>query len=161
MAEWIRKIIKKLFKFSSLEIMNCGKLVRTAMGIPQGDSLSPLLFVLAIIQLYRFRKQSFAPYITESKLETTCVAYIDDIKIYTREMPTRESFEKFTNLAKNMGLSCNINKCGIVVKNGILENLWPIPEITNQGSSIQEFMNTYLKLTVSLGKEFNQISESS
>ena len=59
--------------------------VETKRGIFQGDSLSPLVFVLALIPISLILRKAKAAYeFSESKEKINQLLFIDDSKLYSR-----------------------------------------------------------------------------
>ncbi|KHJ80270.1 reverse transcriptase [Oesophagostomum dentatum] len=89
-------------------------------GLMQGDTLSPLLFCLAIAPTSHWIRQNVKPYRTqtgssvrsEGVLELGHILYMDDLKIYTPEREGLEvALDGIVGLFGQLGLELNARKC--------------------------------------------------
>ena len=79
--------MEDVFKFKNLtyNFRNAETLNRSNFNSVQGDSLSPLVFVLALIRLSLIlRKAKAACEFSESKEKMIHVLFMDDLKLYSR-----------------------------------------------------------------------------
>ena len=75
--------------------------VEIKQGIFQGDSLSPLVFVLALILLSLIlRKTKTAYEFSESKEKINHLLFVDDLKLYSRSEKELYSSVQFVFLVK-------------------------------------------------------------
>lgn len=81
-------------------------------GVFQGDSMSPLLFCLAIAPLSDAINARLETYRTSSGLEISHMFYMDDLKLYTESAEHLKGFlQEFHELAARIGLKLGISKC--------------------------------------------------
>lgn len=85
-------------------------------GIFQGDSLSPLLFVVCLIPLTMMLHKVKAGYEMSGKVKINHLMYIDDLKLYGKN---KEQIESLVNtvqlLSDDIGMKFGVAKCGMLV----------------------------------------------
>ena len=94
-------------------------------GIFQGDSLSPLLFVIAMIPLSRMlNKLSCGYQLEKDGQRISHLLYMDDLKLYGRTKDEIDTMTKCTfNISKDIGMEFGITKCAsMVMKHGKIQN---------------------------------------
>lgn len=98
--------------------------VKIRRGIFQGDSFSPLLFVMARIPLTSILRKGKPGYVYENKTKINHLLYMDYLKLYGK---SKEDVETLMNtvrvLSDDIGMQFGIDKCAItVMKRGKLDN---------------------------------------
>ena len=94
------------------------KIVDTSFkqGIFQGDSLSPLVFVLALIPLSLISRKAKAAYkFSESKEKINHLLFMDDLKLYSRNEKGFDSVQTVRVFSEYIGLEFGIEKCAMLV----------------------------------------------
>ena len=91
--------------------------VEIRRGIFQGDSLSPLVFVLALIPLSLILRKAKAAYeFSESKEKINHLLFMDDLKLYSRSEkgfgPLVQTVRVFS---EDIGMEFGIEKCAMLV----------------------------------------------
>ena len=83
----------------------------------QGDSLSLLVFVLALILLNLISRKAKAVYeLSESKLKTNHILFMDDLKLYSRNEKELDSLVHAIRIfSKDVGMEFGIEKCAMLV----------------------------------------------
>ena len=91
--------------------------VEVKRGIFQGDWLSPLVFVLALIPLSLIlRKAKTAYEFSESKKKINHLLFIDDLKFYSRsEKGLDPLVQTVCVFSEDIGMECGIEKCAMLV----------------------------------------------
>ena len=86
-------------------------------GIFQGDSLSPLVFVLALIPLSLILRKAKAAYeFSESKQKINHPLFVDDLKLYSRSEKGLDSLVQTVRaFSEDIGMEFGIEKCAILV----------------------------------------------
>ena len=90
-------------------------------GIFQGDSLSPLVFVLAMIQLSLILRKAMGAYeFSERKEEINHLLFMDDLKLYCQSEKGLDSLLQTVRVfSKDIGMEFGIEKCAmLVMENG-------------------------------------------
>ncbi|BFU22363.1 Reverse transcriptase (RNA-dependent DNA polymerase), putative [Entamoeba histolytica] len=108
-------------------------------GIIQGDSLSPLLFVLSIDILSKqldkqISKLNIKMNGEEKQVQLNHILYMDDLKIMTNSLDEMEKAYKLTKEIFNaIGLKINVEKSGIMtnINSQINGELAELPRVTN------------------------------
>ena len=91
--------------------------VEIKRGIFQGDSLSPVVFVLALIPLSLIlRKAKVAYEFSKSKEKINHLLFMDDLKLYSRSEKGLDSLVQTVRVfSKDMGMEFGIEKCAMLV----------------------------------------------
>ena len=91
--------------------------VEIKQGIFQGDSLSPLVFVLAMIPLSLILRKAKAAYeFSESKEKINHLLYMDDFKLYSRSEKGLDSLVQTVRVfSEDIGMEFGIEKCAMLV----------------------------------------------
>ena len=91
--------------------------VETKGGIFQGDSLSPLVFVLALIPLSLILRKAKAAYeFLESKEKVNHLLYMDDLKLYSRSENGLGSLVQAVRVfSEDIGIEFGIERCAMLV----------------------------------------------
>ena len=91
--------------------------VEIRQGIFQGDSLSPLVFVLALIPLCLIlRKAKSAHEFSESKEKINHLLFMDAFKLYSRSEKGLDSLVQTIHVfSEDIGMECGIEKCAMLV----------------------------------------------
>ena len=86
-------------------------------GIFQGDSLSPLVFVLALIPLSLILRKAKAAYeFSGSKVKINHLLFMDDLKLYSRNEKELDSLVQTIRIfSKDIGMEFGIEKCAMLV----------------------------------------------
>ena len=91
--------------------------VEIKRGIFQGDSLSPLVFVLALIPLSLILRKAKAAYeFSESKEKINHLLLMDDLKLYSRNEKRLDSLVQTVRVfSEDIGMELGIKKCVMLV----------------------------------------------
>ena len=91
--------------------------VEIKRGIFQGDSLSPLVFVLALIPLSLILRRAKAAYeFSESKEKINHLLFMDDLKLYSRSEKGLDSLVQTVRVfSEDIGMKFGIEKCTMLV----------------------------------------------
>ena len=85
-------------------------------GIFQGDSLSPLVFVLASIPLSLILRKAKAYEFSESKEKINHLLFMDDLKLYSRSEKGLDSLVQTVRVfSEDIGMELCIEKCAMLV----------------------------------------------
>ena len=86
-------------------------------GIFQGDSLSSLVFVLALIPLSLILRKAKAVYeFSERKEKINHLLFIDDLKLYSRSEKGLDSLAQTVRVfSEDIGMEFGIEKCAMLV----------------------------------------------
>ena len=92
--------------------------VDTNRGIFQGESLSPLVLVLALIALSLILRKAKAAYeFSGSKEKINRLLLMDDLKLHSRNEKELDSLvQKIHVFSKDIGMEFGIEKCAVVVR---------------------------------------------
>ena len=91
--------------------------VNIKRGIFQGDSLSPLLFVLCMISLTLLLRQTKAGYQFKGRHEKiNHLLYMDDLKLYGKDEAQIDSLVKSVyTFSTDTGMEFGLTKCGVII----------------------------------------------
>ena len=91
--------------------------VEIKRGIFQGDSLSPLVFVLALIPLSLILRKTKAPYeFSESKEKINHLLFMDDLELYSRSEKGLYSLVQAVRVfSEDIGMEFGKEKCAMLV----------------------------------------------
>ena len=123
MADDVINFITRSMRNWNVDLTSCGEFlgkVNIRRGIFQGDSLSPLLFVISMIPLTEILRNVPTGYTLKCGLKLNHLLFMDDLKIYgksEREINGLVStVEIFSN---NIGMEFGAKKCGtLILKRG-------------------------------------------
>ena len=92
-------------------------IVEIKRGIFQGDYLSPLVFVLALIPLSLILRKAKAAYeFSESKDKINHLLFVDDLKLYSRSKKGLDSLVQTVRVfSEDTGMEFGIEKCAMLV----------------------------------------------
>ena len=102
------------------ELTSSGRMlgeVKIRRGIFQGDSLSPLLFVLCMIPLTVILRKVGAGYEWKNKaLQTNHLLFMDDLKLFGKNEDQINSLVNTVNLySQDIGMEFGLKKCGVLL----------------------------------------------
>ena len=91
--------------------------VENKRGIFQGDSLSPLMFVLALIPLSLILRKAKAAYeFSESKEKINHLLFMDDLKLYSKSEKGLDSLVQTVRVfSEDIGMEFGTEKCSMLV----------------------------------------------
>ena len=91
--------------------------VQIKRDIFQGDSLSPLVFILALIPLSLILRKAKAPYeFSESKEKINRLLFMNDLKLYSRSEKGLDSLVQTVRaFSGDIGMEFGIRKCATLV----------------------------------------------
>ena len=91
--------------------------VEIKRGFFQGDSLFPLVFVLALIPLSLISRKAKAAYkFSESKEKINDLLFIDDLKLYSQSEEELDSLVQTVRVfSEDIGMEFGIEKCAMLV----------------------------------------------
>ena len=91
--------------------------VEIKRGIFQGDFLSPLVFVLALIPLSLILRKAKAAYeFSESKEKVDHLIFMDDLKLYSQNEKALDSLVQTVRVfSEDIGMKFGIEKCATLV----------------------------------------------
>ena len=122
------------------ELTSCGEslgIVNIKRGIFQGDSLSPLIFVICMIPLSKVLRKAKAGY-RLGDVKISHLLFMDDLKMFAKNKNEIDSLVSTVQMiSQDIGMQFGVKKCGVtVMKRGKLVESEDI-ELTN-GESIKE-----------------------
>ena len=122
------------------ELTSCGTSLGTVdikRGIFQGDSLSPLIFVICMIPMSKVLRNAKAGY-RLGDMKINHLLFMDDLKMFAKSKNEIDSLVSTVQvISQDIGMQFGINKCGVIImKRGKLVKSEDI-RLTN-GESIKE-----------------------
>ena len=123
-ARNVERFIHRSMAQWKTELTSCGESlghVDIRRGIFQGDSLSPLLFVLCLIPLSLILRKVKAAYeFKERGRKINHLLFMDDLKLYGKSDTQIDSLVKTVHLfSKDIGMEFGVKKCGVsILKRG-------------------------------------------
>ena len=119
-AENVRKFVAGSMKRWKTKLISSGEYLGTVnirRGIFQGDSLSPLLFVISMIPLTLILRGVNAGYeFKGKKAKVNHLFFMDDLKLFGRTKDQIDSLVKTVHLfSGDIGMTLGVNKCSVVV----------------------------------------------
>ncbi|KAK6048821.1 hypothetical protein COOONC_13674 [Cooperia oncophora] len=146
---------------SPLEIRN---------GLMQGDTLSPLLFCMAIAPISGWLRSNIESYKTstgnsarsEGSLEVGHIFYMDDLKVYTTSWDDLAKAKAgIQKVAKQLGLRMNPSKCAVKSLNTAKEEQIEMGEIPILGSnSFYKYLGAEQGTLVSMGQLWSRVQSN-
>ena len=118
-ADNINNLIEKSMRSWKVELTSGGEMlgeVKIKRGIFQGDSLSPILFVLAMIPLSTVLNNMKAGYtFGRNRGKLNHLLFMDDLKLYGKNMKELDSLVETTRIySKDIGMEFGISKCAML-----------------------------------------------
>ena len=118
-ADNIRNLIRKSMRSWTVELTSGGEMlgeVKIKRGIFQGDSLSPILFVLAMIPLSIVLNNMKAGYtLGRNRGKLNHLLFMDDLKLYGKSLRELDSLVETTRIySKDIGMEFGISKCAML-----------------------------------------------
>ena len=129
--------IEKTMKNWRVELTAGGKsLAETKIqrGIFQGDELSPLLFIIAMMTLNHILRKCTAGYkLSRSQEKINHLMYMDDIKLFTKNEKELETLIHTIRIySQGIGMEFGIEKCALLVMKSGKQHLTGGIEVPNQ-----------------------------
>ena len=120
-ANNVQDFLNNSMKSWKLELNASGKTlgeVDIRRGIFQGDSLSPLLFVLCMVPLTWFLRRAKAGYEWDSKgFKLNYLLFMDDLKLFAKSKNQVDSLVQTVHkFSEDIGMQIQIRKCGVLIK---------------------------------------------
>ena len=119
-AENVKKFLEDSMSKWKLELSSSGEIlgdVQVRRGIFQGDSLSPLLFVVCMIPLTLILRKTKAGYEWGNKqFRVNHLMFMDDLKLFGKSNDQIDSLIQTVHLfSKDINMEFGLKKCGILV----------------------------------------------
>lgn len=119
-AKNVERFLKDSMTRWRTELTACGEAlgeVRIKRGIFQGDSLSPLLFVLCMVPLTLLLRKVKAGYeFKRKKVKVNHILFMDDLKLYGKNEEQVSSLVNTVYLfSKDIGMEFGLKKCGVLM----------------------------------------------
>ena len=136
-SENIVEFIRKSVKNWNTNLTSCGEYltnVNIRRGIFQGDSLSPLLFLICMIPLSQILRKLKSGYTLKNGEKLNHVFFIDDLKIFAKsECEINELISTVQILCNDIGMEFGIKKCGVLaLKRGTV--------VSSEGTEMPDFV---------------------
>ena len=138
-------------------------IINVERGIIQGDSLSPLLFVLSIDILSKqldkqINKLSIKMNGEEKQVQLNHILYMDDLNIITNSLEEMEKANKLINEIFNaIGLKINVEKSVIMtnINDQINRELSELPRVTNDNP--YKYLGIEIRDKININKYYTRI----
>ena len=129
--------IEKTMKTWRVELTSGGrKLAETKIqrGIFQGDALSSLLFIIAMVPLNHILRKCTVGYkISRSQEKINHLIYMDDIKLFTKNEKELETLTHAVRIySQDIGMEFGIEKCAMLVMKSGKRHMTDGMELPNQ-----------------------------
>ena len=150
-ANNVQDFLNNSMKSWKLELNASGKTlgeVDIRRGIFQGDSLSPLLFVLCMVPLTWFWRRAKSGYEWGNKgLRLNHLLFMDDLKLFSKSKNQIDSLIQTVHIfSEDIGMQFEIKKCGVLImerRKGIKTDGIRLPDGQHM-KDIDETAYTYL-----------------
>ena len=113
----ILEFIEKSMTNWKTDLTSCGKILGTVnirRGIFQGDSLSPLIFILCIVPMTKILRHMRAGYMLDN-VKINRLLFMDDLKVFGKNEKEIDSLIKTVEVfSSDIGMEFGIKKCGVV-----------------------------------------------
>ena len=116
----ILKFVKRSMANWQTELTSCGESlakVNIRRGISQGDSLSPLLFVICMILLTHVICKAKARYTLGGGVKINHPLFMDDLKLYGKSENEIKGLVSTVDFSQDIGMEFGIKKCGVIIMN--------------------------------------------
>ena len=117
----ILKFVKRSMANWQTELTSCGESlakVNIRRGIFQGNSLSPLLFVICKIPLTHVLREAKARYTLGGGEKINHLLFMDDLKLYGKsENEIKGLVSTVEVFSQETGMEFGIKKCGVIIMN--------------------------------------------
>ena len=118
-ANNVQDFLNNSMKPWELELNSSGKTleVDTRKGTFQGDSLSPLLFVLCMVPLTWLLRRAKAGYEWGNKgFKLNHLLFMDDLKLFAKSKNQIDSLVQTVHIfSENIGMQFGMKKCGLLI----------------------------------------------
>ena len=118
-ADNIRDLLVNSMKKWRTELTSCSEVlgeVNIRRGIFQGDSLSPLLFVVALIPLTLVLRKAKSSYELSNREKINHLLFMDDLKLFARSEKGLDSLVQTVRVfSDDIGMQFGIEKCAMLV----------------------------------------------
>ena len=135
-SDEVINFINKTMKPWRMELTAGGRSLAEAKiqrGIFQGDALSPLLFIIAMIPLnHLLRKCTVGYKLSRSQEKINHLIYMDDIKLFTKNEELETLIHAVRIYSKDIGMEFGIEKCAMLVMKSGKRHLTDGMELPNQ-----------------------------
>ena len=117
----ILKFVKRSMANWQTELTSCGESlakVNIRRGIFQGDSLSPLLFVICLIPLTHVLHKANERYTLGGGEKINHLLFMDDLKLYGKsENEIKGLVSTVETFSQDIGMEFGTKKCGVIIMN--------------------------------------------
>ena len=117
----ILKFVKRSMANWQTELTLCGESLakfNIRRGIFQGDSLSPLLFVICLIPLTHVLHKANERYTLGGGEKINHLLFMDDLKLYGKsENEIKGLVSTVEDFSQDIGMEFGIKKCGVIIMN--------------------------------------------
>ena len=136
-SDEVINFIKKPMKIWRVELIAGGRSlaeVKVQRGIFQGDALSLLLFIIAMMPLNHILRKCPTGYkISESQEKINHLLYMDNIKLFAKNEKESETLIHAVRIySQDIGIEFGIEKCAILVMKSSKWHLTDGMELPNQ-----------------------------
>ena len=116
-SDSVTNFLKRSMSKWMVQLTSCGEIsgtVNIRRGIFQGDSLSPILFVICMIPLTEILRKVKMGY-TLDGIKINHLFFMDDLKLFGKNENEIDSLASTVNLiSQDIGMQFGIKKCGVV-----------------------------------------------